>query len=488
MSMNRYVYTIGNTPESSKSAAHLGKVFYPDEKIIVRDLSLDECFNGVTQDGMGKIVMIGHGSATQYGGYTAREFARVFSKRFLETHDAKSIHSVKDLYLIGCNVGLIKDDNGSSLAQEIANELANLGFKKVVVHGIAKPENAKGDYLFVDVLNCTGTAGLVALAAALSNRGSGQQDVQTGYIKAYLLASEDADRLTALEKNHFHNHREISQIIREKSFIIVNRVNTEIELNKPHNSYYPYETAEFRKARITKNNIRQLAKDHSEAIALLVNRSTYLAQTSLFKDAMMAKKLDFLIFQLRQADSNHWQPLLTEYTRYLKNHAVYGRFYNDDTTTQKLLAALSKKDFKTANKLINDRDANNIKDQKSVIPFFNRNRAALQQTAVPDQPLIPYNLLERIDQLSRDLSDEIDEIRSGFFAMFYSYEVNTKLAKLAVVNALRNCHGLEAAQRIAREAMQNPRVMRSMRHSRTRDLLEDISQINPASNRMGVSK
>lgn len=492
MSINRCVYTVGNTPESGRSAAHLGKVFFPDAKAVVRDLSSSECFDGLTQQDFSKIVVVGNGSTTQYGGYTAREFAKVFVKRFLENHSVKSANTVRDLYLIGCNIGVIKDDNGSSLAQEISNELYDLGFTKIVIHCVAKPENAKGDYLYMDVLNCSGSAGLLALTSALSHRAGGLSDVQTGYIKAYLLAAEDADRIQLLEKNHHRNHQEIAQIIRKKSFLLVNHANPEVELNKPHNIFHPYETFEFRRSRILRDSARQLSKQHAEAIALLVSRSNYLAQQSLFKDSMMSKKLDFLIFQLRLTDEHHWQPLLTEYTRYLKNHIIYGRFFNDDSNTQKLLTALGKNDFKTANKILNDQGSlSKSKSQNPLLPFFGRGKLAAAQTRAQTMPtdtrLLPYQLLERIDQLQRDLSDEIDQIKSGFFAMFYTYEVNTKLAKLAVVNALRSCHDVNAAQMIAREAIQNPRVMRSMRHSRTRDLLEEISQINPVSNRMGAA-
>lgn len=485
MSMNRCVFTVGNDADTRKNAANVGKLFYPDAKLAIREFSDDECFNGLTQQDLGKIVMIGNASETHFGGYSAREFAKIFSRRFLESHDAKSAGQVRDLYLVGCNIGLIKDDHGSSLAQEIANEISDLGFQKVVVHSIAKPENAKGDYLYVEVLNCSGSAGLLALTSALAHRAGGGADVQTGFIKAYLLAEEDAKRIASLEKGPAKNHKEIYQIKRDKSFIIVNHANTEVELNKPHHSFYPNETPEVRKSRLNKNNTRQLAKQHAEAIALLVNRATYLSQQASFKDKMMSKKLDFLITQLRLTDEHHWQPLLTEYGRYLKNHAVYGRFYNDDVNTQKLLAAVAKNDFKAANKIIDSQ--NTLKTgatPRSMLPFFNRKGALPQSVVPPDMALMPYHILERIDQLSRDLSDEIDQIKSGFFGVFYTYEVNTKLAKLAVVNSLRSCQGLDAAQRIAREAMSDSRVMRSMRHSRTRDLLDDICKVKTVNSRM----
>lgn len=478
MGQARYVFTVGSEAETRKSAGHLAQAFYPDESVNVRDLSDQECFDGLNQSNLNKMVVLAHGSTTSYGGYNTADFVRVFLRRFRENFSDKDMSQVRDLYLIGCDVGLINSEDGGSMAQEIANALDKAGFHQAIVHCVAKPAKASGDVLYVEVLNCSGSAGLLALTSALSH-GGGASDVQTGYIKAYLLSQADADQIAILEREKHRHYAEIARIKRENAFLLVNHVHPEVELNKPHNIFYPRESLENRELRVMRDSASQFSSIHAEAIALLASRSLYLEQKSVVKETMMAKKLDFLVTQMRLVSDEHWHLMVAEYTRYLKNHVIYGAFFNKDSTTAQLLTALSKKDMKAANKIIDEQHGGK-KQQRSIMQRLTRKKPEPRAVdIVPAAPVMPGHLLEKIRDLAFDLDKEIIALRANLFGCFLAAKIKTKAAKRAAIQSLQDCTNLLEAKQIAREALADTTVTAGMMQSRTSKLLNEIDQYQP---------
>ena len=479
MGQARYVFTVGSEAETRKSAGHLAQAFYPDDSAKIRDLAALQCFDGLNLSNLNKMVVLAHGSTTSYGGYQAADFVRVFLKRFKENFSEKDMNQVRDLYLIGCDVGLINSESGGSMAQNIANALDKAGFHQAVVHCVAKPAKAAGDVLYVEVLNCAGSAGLLALTSALSHGGSGS-DVQTGYIKAYLLSQADAERITSLERDKHRHYAEIARIKRDNAFLLVNHVHPEVELNKPHNIFYPRESLENRELRVMREGDSQFSSIHAEAIALLVSRSLYLEQKSVVKEKMMAKKLDFLVTQMRLVSDEHWHLMVAEYTRYLKNHVIYGAFFNKDSTTSQLLTALGKKDMKAANKIIDEQQGGKKQQRKLMQQLTRKKPEPGAVNVVPAAPVMPDHLLEKIRDLAFDLDKEIIALRANLFGCFLAAKINTKAAKRAVIQSLQDCSNLLEAKQIARAALADTTVTAGMMQSRTSDLLNKIDQYQPA--------
>lgn len=478
MTQGRFVFTIGSEASTRKSAGHLAQAFYPDEKANVRDLSAQQCFDDLNQADLKKMVVLAHGSTTNYGGYNAADFVKVFVKRFKEHFSDKDMSQVRDLYLIGCDVGLINSEDGGSMAQEMANALDKAGFHQAVVHCVAKPAKAEGDVLYVEVLNCAGSAGLLALTSALSH-GGGVSDVQTGYIKAYLLSQADADQIALLERERHRHYAEIARIKRENAFLLANHVHPEIELNKPHNIFYPRESLENRELRIMRESERQFSSIHAEAIVLLASRSLYLGQKSVVKETMMAKKIDFLVTQMRLADDQHWHLMVAEYARYLKNHVVYGAFFNKDSNTAHLLTALSKKDMKAAYKIINEQHGGKQQQRTMMQRLTRKNPEPRAANVVPAAPVMPDHLLEKIRDLAFDLDREIIALQANLFGCFLTSKLKTKAAKLAVIKSLQGCNNLIDAKQIARTALADTTVTAGMMQSRTSKLLNEIDQYQP---------
>jgi hypothetical protein len=478
MSQARYVFTVGSEAEARKSASHLAQAFYPDSAKI-RDLTSLQCFDGLQPSNLSKMVVLAHGSTTSYGGYHAADFVKLFLARFKENFSSNEMNQVRDLYLIGCDVGLINSEDGGSMAQDIANALDKAGFHQAVVHCVAKPAKSAGDVLYVEVLNCSGSSGLLALTSALSHGGAGS-DVQTGYIKAYLLSQADADHIAELERDKHRYYADIARIKRENAFLLVNHVHPEVELNKPHNIFYPRESFENRELRIMRESDGQFSSIHAEAIALLANRSLYLEQKSVVKEKMMAKKLDFLVTQMRLVSDEHWHLMVAEYTRYLKNHVIYGAFFTKDSTTAKLLTALGKKDMKAANKIIDEQQGGK-KQQRNLMQQLTRKKPEPRAVdVVPAAPVLPDHLLEKIRDLAVDLDNEIVALRANLFGCFLATKIKTKAAKRAVIQSLQDCTSLPDAKQIARAGLADAAVTAGMMQSRTSALLNEIDQYQPA--------
>jgi len=477
MSRGRVLFTLGESSACNRSAKNLANAFYPSETASIIDLSLLDCFAKLSHSGFDKIVFLAHGNESTFGGYSAHEFAELFNQRYLNSCSKTSKNEVKDIYLIGCDIGYISEETQSSFSQEFANTLFDLGFKNVKIHCIAKPDNAIGDVLHVEVLNCSGAAGLAAYASALAHHHLGDiLDVQTGYLKAYLLSQNDADRLKELERNSLKNAKEIVELKHQKSFLLINHAHPEIELSKPHNTFYPNEAALQRKERVLKETARKFPRRQAEAIALLVKQRDHLAQKSPVKLKMMATRLDFLIVQVQLANEKHWPNVVGEYTKYMRQNPAYSSFFHKESNTTRLLTALAKSDFKRANAIIaaHENITSDKKHSRLGLLFTTRKKELPDTAAASMQSRLPGEMTGKIQRLAQELRFEIRKLRSSCFAFFHAYEINTKCAKLDVLNDLLNCNNMDDAKLIASEAVKAPRVMRSMKHTRTKDLLLEV--------------
>ncbi|MGQ3888998.1 hypothetical protein ACQUW5_08205 [Legionella sp. CNM-1927-20] len=93
---------------------------------------------------------------TTLGDYSAKEFAE---KLALKVHPTNRLQ-VKHVYIIGCEVGMSKEGK-PALAQEIANELSNQGFKNIQVHAITNPSDAPCYGMRVEVVSRPGAPGKI---------------------------------------------------------------------------------------------------------------------------------------------------------------------------------------------------------------------------------------------------------------------------------------------------------------------------------------
>jgi hypothetical protein len=516
MPFTKRIFTVGDDESTKHYASKLGKAFYPDSKLEVADIASDECFTGVEADNLRSMIFLGHGCTHDYGGYTPKEFAKRMAKLFRKDQMAMLQH----LYLVGCDAGLIKDD-GQTLAQEIADELANIGFTNVQVHTIAKPENASGEALYVEVIDRPGLSSI--------------QGVQEGYINAFLLNAEDAKRFDELSKDKKKHWREIADIKDKKAFRFVRGVNPAVELEKPHNIFIPHEDPVTRMKRIDSHPYTKLSREQEHAVDLLRQRREHELKKH---DQRLVRKLDFIITQLVRAQPQDWQVLVRDFIPYLAI-SILGITLNDRSNTLKLLKKLAKGDFEKARKIIekqHEKDKHEHKGKIEIHPVkaiksledrlerkvkdlvhkktgedlesdeerktdehkpllaseekkssdgkeFNKEGSLETEhtTHYPysDQPTLREMIqhtraVSAIKKLIATLQSEIDDLCEGCFSFFYRYEINTKIAKRDALDKLKDLKTFRAIQLRAAEILLHPedRVMRQARTARTRNLLD----------------
>lgn len=466
----RRVFTVGKDSSLTSTAATVANLFFPNDAIQVVNLSEKKSFEGAADDSMDSLIAIGHADTEWYGNYSANTFARQLEKHFAENQKKR----VKHLYLIGCEVGLIQED-GQSLAQEIADELYNLNFKNIQVHSISKPEDAAGEFMHVEVIQQVGLAV--------------HRNVHAGYINAYLLKNEEAARLNQLLRDKKRNRDEIDRIIREQALIFIKESNPVDELNKPHNIFIPNETPADRQRRIADHPYSLLSREQKLAIDLLIQRRDYVISKN---KKNKAKKLNFMITQLKRAKPEDSQQLIKEYIRYLRTRLL-GVTVNKKSNTLKLLTHLSEGCFSKAQNLVdkqivkrnhrlkNDDQLDKITLKSQPAPHaksFRQNGLYNEdKRRIDARHLFQLRLIKKeISELMDNLNGEIEELNQDCFFFLYRYEIHTKVEKIKALGELSKINDIHAIQIKARDFMANSsRVMRSLKTTRTRDLLEKIA-------------
>ncbi|VVC76486.1 hypothetical protein AQUSIP_17990 [Aquicella siphonis] len=491
----RRVYTVGDDAGMAASAEKLGQVFYPMQHTQAVNVSREKCFDGLHDDELESLVFLGHANLHEYGDYDAKGFAKQLERQFRHMKDKKQL--VKHVYLIGCDMGVIQED-GRSLAQSIADELERSGFPHVQVHSVAQPEGAIGESMYVEVITRAGVLRTL-------------DQVKEGYLNAYLFSQQDGDHFFELLKDKRKNAAAIDRFKEEHAFVFLKAANPVEELNKPHNIFLPRESPRTRLQRITENPQTQMSVEQMRAIALLRARRDYECDKN---KKSLVRKLDFIITQISRAQPQEWQGLLSQYKSYLEIKFA-GLLLNKKSNTLKLLTHLGLGQFDQAQHLIDgqklDKKHQKRKDktekQHRDVTSHTRKREEVSQLPLPDSSprlfdhrskrkqvaeddapvtvndnkeslsdmLKVIKAKEKINALIIDLNAEILELSSGCFSFFHSYEITTKTKKRDALMSLTNEKNLKGLQMQASTYMlSDSRVMRSMKTTRTRDLLDTI--------------
>jgi len=121
------------------SAETLAATFGVTKKKI-KDFNQLGCVARAKRKDFKQIVCLAHSNDQEFGGLSANQFVKT-----LNNHIGKNLaykDDVAELYLIGCEVGLIRAD-GSSLAQELTDRLYEAGYHNVKIHAVTA-QNATG--------------------------------------------------------------------------------------------------------------------------------------------------------------------------------------------------------------------------------------------------------------------------------------------------------------------------------------------------------
>lgn len=493
----RRVITVGQDAGMADSAEKLGQVFYPLQPTQAVNMRREKCFDGLLDEELESLVFLGHANLHEYGEYDAKAFARQLAQQFSHMKDKKQL--VKHVYLIGCDMGVIRED-GRSLAQSIADELERSGFSQIQVHSVAQPEGAIGESLYVEVITRVGKFNFM-------DQG------KEGHLNAYLFSDNDGDQFFELLKDKRKNAETIDQFKKEHAFTFLNAANPVVELNKPYNIFIPHESRRNRLQRITESPQTQMSIEQMQAVAILKERRHHEYDKN---KKSLVRKLDFIITQVSRAQPDEWKALMAKYQSYLEIKFA-GILLNRKSNTLKLLELLSQGKLEQAQRMVDgqtlskkqqkqkekrenqQRDvyhsANN-REQGALLPrqdhshrLFDRHHDR-RPGKENDDAKRPHtnggaenlrNMLkvvkakEKIDDLVRDLNSEIEELSSACFPIFNYYEISTKTQKRDALLNLKKQSTLKGLQMQASDLMLNDsRVMRSMKTTRTRDLLDLI--------------
>lgn len=501
----RSSFLVGNDSDDNGlrvCASHLANLFYPESQSDTRvaNLSQQYCFDGLSDHDLQQMVFLGHGCRTQYGEHTADEFAELLAMQF--QHKQTKKHLVQNLYLIGCDMGVI-DDSGRSLAQDIADELYKKGFTNARVHSVAQPEGAEGESLYVEVIE-TPSLGNKLVSKQTNTR------TNEGYISAYLFNKKDGDEFFELLKDKKKNLIKIDKFKKEHAFEFMHHAHPRIELNKPHNTFVPNENPESRKQRIAEHPYTKSTDERNQVIDLLTKRRDYEASK---KNKTLAKKLDFIIKQINRAEPDEYKGLIKKYLPYLQSKIV-GIDFSKKSNTVKLLKHLSEGDLKKAEVLVSKQKAKNKASSESKsklhIGFPSTNydvsltKGITKKTKVEEKRVVPQAKIEDASHTSsssqesgnRELKNllkhnqariklqkaidaytsRIDELSQGCCS-WLSIELVTKRTKRAALQDIYDQTTFASMQMRAADYMTNSghsRVMRSWNTTVTADLLNLI--------------
>jgi len=512
----RYIFVLGNDQDAQLSSQALA-VRMPGSSIHYSESGVKAKFQAKHLHHAESLLVLGHASVTRIGGLTAAQFA----ERLFHAFPEKERENLKNLYLIGCEVGMITDSD-LSLAQSIADKLYQKGFTNIQIHAIANPENAAGKAMYVEVIT-----------NSLLNAD--------GCLNAYLLDNERANELSRLIKDKAKNYKRINEI-KNEAFYFLNKADPVKELRKPHNTFKPKENPDQRNKRIANDEWTKFSKEKKQAIELIELRIYHLGYKNRNKKEMLNKKftrfllgenlpeqLRSLIGFLMRADEEKWHLVIKDNLKHFKRKVKNGNTY-------KLLAALAEKDFHRAENIIDKRHKEENKigsaaktkvekkrkikhkkrpeqpaplseaDSKSTTQSVSRpeNLAARSRTysesseeqrytgaasdssdeqAVENSPLLPgtdrlSSAKSTIHALIRQLTFERRELQMSCFCFspFNLFEIASKTEK---INALRNVHNqadIHALQKAANEALQHWRVRWSLKRNFTNELLNKIGK------------
>ncbi len=480
---NRLVVTLGNTEENVESANLLGRAFFNTDEVKVlgfEDKS-QNFFNEIPDIELSDILFLGHGSRKQYDKHSARSFANKFSELFAASRKSlsraalkQSKQSIKHVYLVGCELGLI-DDKGKSLAQQIAAQLHGHGFTEVLVHAYAAIQTEQYDSLIVKVINHEGLSGFLSRASELAGGADEREMIKIGHIAAEIINKNGA------------------------ALRLLSGAAPKQELDRPVNTFGPKpESLEQRTERVDLETIEKEIHTRAEAIALLYKRTQYLkymASTNIAKKVVFQLKFTKLTKYSRalnnavNATQEIWKQTLLYILGKIKSKPL---LFKQGGNTENLVRALSNRNNLRVSELVINQDINesmarNSRNSQTPSTITNpeadkpmQARQSDRPTANPDDAL-SLDLQKRINLQIQTLAQEINDISRGCFGFFRCRELNLKIDKhnalLAFFDQTKDgiCVKRAKAYRIALDASKNERVMRGKKLHRTHDLIHDIS-------------
>ena len=452
----------------SQTVIDLGAHFYPEvpkDTLEAVDFEDKNPMKNIAPENLSKLVFLGHADTQEYGKYSAKQFA----KRLAYEIPKHQRPQVRDIYLVGCEMGLIKND-GHSLAQEIANQLFKQNFINVKIHSITKPENIPGEYMYVEVTTKVGASSWVGnqLGYLTACGVTEEQKAELDRLKAEKNSS--SKQITALEKNY---HR------------FIKFQHPQEALDDEKNIFIPNETPQQRAVR-TSNNQHTVKK--RQAINLLTSRRDYKAnkRNPSEMDQAVTELLTQLINQLEACPDQRWSNTVTKMLPHFKVDGFL--FYQPEKTTFNLVKALSENNFQVAEAIIDKQvqkhpTANPPKsNQPSTTPASaptSRLDKMVSQNPIAAQAVLDINYAKQsIIHLREDLDREITSLNAGFFSFFHRFEITTKMQKRDALLQLERCQTKRELVGTATDLMKQTRVMWSLKTTRTKTLITQLANDN----------
>lgn len=235
-----YIFRLDDSQATNKSAQAVGEAHF-DGTVASRAFTKQwrGSFALMSLADMQATCWLGHADTTMMGEYTASEFVQKFTREFeAQFKQVENKLEVKHLYLLGCETGLI--EQGTALAQQIADGLEKNGFKNVVVHAIANPPQPDRAMIikivdspsFGDQL--MGEVHAMLLTKAQASRLS---ELQTE------ISSLERQRKTEIVRTAIYTRIEERRQIEEQALMFLDTIDIKAELDRPHNCFVPHQAA-----------------------------------------------------------------------------------------------------------------------------------------------------------------------------------------------------------------------------------------------------
>ncbi len=356
-------FIVDKSKETLSAAPHLAKKIAESERT-ARDFNTRSCFAGAHKRDLKRIVFLGHAHTKGFGEFDADEFVAKFNSDFEQQFAPQEKANIKDIYLIGCEVGLASSRflrGETTLAQEIADKLYKAGFTNVVIHAVKAPAGAKEQGM---------TEMRVGIISGNSSYSMAHR-VYEGGIKAFWLTAQQAEQLKAYPKNE-------DQIIPEDQIFLLSN-DPIAALDRKDNLFFPKDArrpAEDREknAAIAKLYVRidvltrevaELAKQYEktkpksknkvkrffsaikeevkEAKDLLLNDGEIKYQDKKTKLAL----LEHLVDALEQDITDNWERHVQETLRHATFNGLENLAQNANSSTKQLLEEILENRSKT---------------------------------------------------------------------------------------------------------------------------------------------
>jgi hypothetical protein len=291
MSEPAKIIVIDNSPDIQKMADVLKEnvvmsgsadILHLRNKSLLPFIKAENPFDGFKETDLKASIWLGHsgtglwGRPAFMGDFTPAGFVDRFSEQFEKKFRNKE--EVGEIFLVGCEAGL-GDENGNSLAQQIADKLYNKGFTKAVVHAVANPPQQGYVNMRVSIV----TAGLMDVGCIGSYLLTRDQDKQLSALNEKLKVNEQEiaglgniidQKAVAKESRRWEldirnvlevaqkNIKDQIQSIQDKAVEFLNVAPQDVidELRRPHNTFYPTSLVQQEKTRTrpTKDLIQEL--------------------------------------------------------------------------------------------------------------------------------------------------------------------------------------------------------------------------------------